>query len=388
MDGRFLGIRIDTFWDSIREGLPAPESPDRPLYLDEMLNRLCDEFLDTYFDYLLDLSDRQIFDRFHEEVRHRHDERPDSGRYRCLTDDELFELYRDEVRTMFSDELRKDHYADVCRNFHNGVRRGILAKLRDRYGDLPLKYPTGDSTPVTSGTPPPVPNRAVTDEGMALVDEYAELTEKIDALKRRTAMLEEKRQEVAGRLYAYSEANVYRVVEGHGYRAEIKLEKRIEMPEDRSVIVERLKRTGEYERLSTVNYSRLRSEISKGEADPEIQRLVRITKVPRITLRRRSDIHPPTRYHTSITCKSVLASWPRRSGPYSRRWSLSSVPMDSRQTSPTKCPRTPWDRTWWTGSARTATRPSTSSGSGIPRNGSPRPCCTCTAFPRPSSATL
>ena len=47
---------------------------------------------------------------------------------------------------------------------------------------------------------------------------------------------------------------------------------------------------GEYDRLSGVNYSKLRSEITNGRADPRIMEKVNVVIVDRIYLRRRDTL--------------------------------------------------------------------------------------------------
>ncbi|MCQ2070402.1 MAG: hypothetical protein MJZ68_04665 [archaeon] len=124
------------------------------------------------------------------------------------------------------------------------------------------------------------------DEGVRLVDEYADLDEKIKALKRRQAMLESQRDDVTRRLIEYSDSTGFMGVKGHTYKALVRHERRVDFPEDKTEIVARLKETGEYDRISMVNYPRLRSDVLKGSADPEIAKMARVTNVDKVFLKR------------------------------------------------------------------------------------------------------
>lgn len=129
----------------------------------------------------------------------------------------------------------------------------------------------------------------VTDEGVSLVDQYAELQEKIDALKRRQKELEIKRDLIGEKLSAYSESKGYMSVVGNEYKALVRTDTKVILPEDKSEIIRTLKKLGKYDELSMVNYPRLRSDISRGVADPIISKMATIERSKHIYLRRRSD---------------------------------------------------------------------------------------------------
>ena len=77
-------------------------------------------------------------------------------------------------------------------------------------------------------------------------------------------------------------------VTGHRCKALVRHERKVELPENKVPIITRLRETGQYDSLSIPNYSRLRSDIAKGSADPEIARLATITDVGKVYLRRSS----------------------------------------------------------------------------------------------------
>ncbi len=126
------------------------------------------------------------------------------------------------------------------------------------------------------------------DDGVRLVDEYSEIQEKIDALKRRQQELEARRDAVGDRIVAFADANGFMAVTGHRCNALVRHERKVELPENKVPIITRLRETGQYDSLSIPNYSRLRSDIAKGSADPEIARLATITDVGKVYLRRSS----------------------------------------------------------------------------------------------------
>ena len=132
------------------------------------------------------------------------------------------------------------------------------------------------------------PSKLSTDEGVRLVDEYVDLQDKIDALKRRQQELEARRDAVGEGIVAYADANGFMSVSGRRAKALVRHERKVELPEDKTEVIETLRRRGLYDDLSMPNYPRLRSDIARGLADPEISRLATITESGKVYLRRKS----------------------------------------------------------------------------------------------------
>lgn len=128
------------------------------------------------------------------------------------------------------------------------------------------------------------------DEGRRMVDEYADLEEKISALKQRLTVLEAKRDVAGRRIVAFADANGFMAVTGSDHKALVRHERKAELPKDKTELVALIRDIGEYERLSGVNYSKLRSEITNGRADPRIMEKVNVVTVDRIYLRRRDTL--------------------------------------------------------------------------------------------------
>ncbi|MBO4569568.1 MAG: hypothetical protein J5674_06465 [Candidatus Methanomethylophilaceae archaeon] len=128
-----------------------------------------------------------------------------------------------------------------------------------------------------------VPDRREVDE---LVAQYADLDEKIVALSSRVEMLKSRRESVKEKIVAYSDSTRCDSVFGDGYVADIRRYKRAELPKDKSAVISRLKETRQYDSISMVNYSRLRSDIVRGIADPEIAKMATITEDVRVRVRR------------------------------------------------------------------------------------------------------
>lgn len=127
------------------------------------------------------------------------------------------------------------------------------------------------------------------DEGVRMADRYAELQEKIDALRERQRMLEAQQKELAREMVEFADAHGYMSLRGTGCKVLVRHERKVELPEDKSAIIARLKETGQYDGLSMVNYPRLRSDIAKGEADPLIMRMATVTDVTKVYVRRAVD---------------------------------------------------------------------------------------------------
>lgn len=128
------------------------------------------------------------------------------------------------------------------------------------------------------------------DEGRGMVDEYADLEEKISALKQRLTVLEAKKDAAGRRIVAFADANGFMAVTGSDHKALVRHERKAELPKDKTELVAIIRDIGEYDRLSGVNYSKLRSEITNGRADPRIMEKVDVVTVDRIYLRRRDTL--------------------------------------------------------------------------------------------------
>ena len=130
------------------------------------------------------------------------------------------------------------------------------------------------------------PSKMSLDEGVRLVDAYAEMQEKIDALRARQRELEARRDAIGESLIAYADANGFMSVKGHGYKALVRHETKAELPEDKTYIIEALRASGLYESRSMPNYPRIRADIAKGVADPRIAGHATVTEVGKVYLRR------------------------------------------------------------------------------------------------------
>ncbi|MCQ2078545.1 MAG: hypothetical protein MJZ38_00585 [archaeon] len=122
--------------------------------------------------------------------------------------------------------------------------------------------------------------------GRELVSQYAEFQEKIDALRQRMEMLEAQRDEVGRRLIDYADSHGYTALTDGTFKATVSHLKKAELPKEKSAVIRRLREIGRLEEMSTVNYSRLRADIVKGIADPDIIAMAVILDVDRVNLRR------------------------------------------------------------------------------------------------------
>ncbi|MBQ9690309.1 MAG: hypothetical protein IJV47_06870 [Candidatus Methanomethylophilaceae archaeon] len=98
-------------------------------------------------------------------------------------------------------------------------------------------------------------------------------------------------------IIAFANANDFLAVTGHEHKVLVRHERKVDLPEDKADLVAALRSKGLYDRISMVNYPRLRSEIAKGDADPDIARMVKITRVDKLYLRRKSERN---RYRLSL----------------------------------------------------------------------------------------
>ncbi len=124
------------------------------------------------------------------------------------------------------------------------------------------------------------------DEGVRLADEYLEIEKKKQALKNRIELLNAEQDLIKAKIVAFSDSNGYMSIKGNNGKLLIRHEKKVELPDDKTEIVERLKITGQYDSLSIPNYPRLRSDIAKGVADPVIIKMANIVGIDKIYIKK------------------------------------------------------------------------------------------------------
>lgn len=177
---------------------------------------------------------------------------------------------------------------------------GILREMTDKRSVLPRESEYCFECPYSKSCPRRLheiflatdPRLMSEDEGVALVDELASLDEKIRALNLRRESLEAKRSAIEAKLVSYSDAKGFMAVCGRTHKALVRHERKVELPADKTELVQHLKDIGKYDAISMVNYPRLRSEIAKGNADPETMRMAEIVPVDKVYLRPRLDQRP------------------------------------------------------------------------------------------------
>lgn len=124
------------------------------------------------------------------------------------------------------------------------------------------------------------------DEGVKLADEYLEIEKKKQALKNRIELLTAEQDQIKAKIVAFSDSNGYMSIKGSDGKLLIRHEKKVELPDDKTKIVERLKTTGQYDSISMPNYPRLRSDIAKGIADPAIVEMANIISIDKIYIKK------------------------------------------------------------------------------------------------------
>ena len=135
---------------------------------------------------------------------------------------------------------------------------------------------------------PEDPDSRSMDEGVRMVDAYRELEEKKRALKDRIAMLEERQRELSESIVGYADGHGYNAVNGSDCYVVVSHQKKVVLPEDKTDVIEHLKRSGSYERYSMVNYPRLRSDIMKGQTDAVLRNMAMVVPDDRLYLKRKS----------------------------------------------------------------------------------------------------
>ena len=145
------------------------------------------------------------------------------------------------------------------------------------------------------------------DEGTALADEYLELEAKKRALRNRIELLDAKQDALKARIVAFSDANGYMALKGTEGKLLVRHERKAELPSDKTALIARLRETGQYDSLSIPNYSRIRSDIVKGTADPEIIAMSNVENIDKIYVKkdRREMPRGSTRWLRNVRLKVV-----------------------------------------------------------------------------------
>jgi hypothetical protein len=120
-------------------------------------------------------------------------------------------------------------------------------------------------------------------EGVQLVDEFSEI-------KMRLVELKEREEELKKKLVEYGKQFDIDAIYGSNKVAKLKEYEKIVMPEDKTQLINLMKKKGIYEEYVTVNYMKLNSSIIKNEVDEDIKKRVDIVKDTKITISKRKDL--------------------------------------------------------------------------------------------------
>ena len=111
-----------------------------------------------------------------------------------------------------------------------------------------------------------------------LIDEY----EKLEGQKKE---IEEKEKELKEKIIELSREKNTEILFGTNKKVSIKEYEKVIYPEDKTPIVELIKKKGLYERFSSINYLKLNQVIIKGEIDSDIIGLTKKEKAFRLSFR-------------------------------------------------------------------------------------------------------
>ena len=111
-----------------------------------------------------------------------------------------------------------------------------------------------------------------------LIDEY----EKLESLRKE---IETKEEELKKKIIAFAQEKNTDILFGNHKKCSIKEYNKIIYPEDKTQIIELLKKKGFYNSYSSINYLKLNSAILKGTVDSEISNLTKKEKAFRLSLR-------------------------------------------------------------------------------------------------------
>ena|SRR3989344_1820826 len=111
-----------------------------------------------------------------------------------------------------------------------------------------------------------------------LIDEY----EKLESQKKE---IEAKEEEVKKKIIELAKEKNTEVLFGTKKKCSIKEYEKIIYPEDKTLILELIKKKGLYDKFSSINYFKLGPAIMKGEIDKEIYDLTKKEKAKRLSFK-------------------------------------------------------------------------------------------------------
>ena len=120
------------------------------------------------------------------------------------------------------------------------------------------------------------------DDGVKLVDSYAELKAKL-------VELQEKEDEFKNKLIAFSKQLDVDVVYGSNMQAKVKEYEKIILPEEKEEFLALMKEKGLYEECSMICHPKIQSKYFRGELHPDIHAKIQKEKDFRISLSKRQD---------------------------------------------------------------------------------------------------
>jgi len=120
------------------------------------------------------------------------------------------------------------------------------------------------------------------DEGVGLVDEFAEVKNKLKEL-------EDKQDELKSSLVEFAKQKGVDVVYGSNMKASIKEFDKIVLPEEKEELIQLMKDKGLWDELAMINFMRLQSKFLKGDLHEDVAGMIERVKDFRVGLSKRKD---------------------------------------------------------------------------------------------------
>jgi len=121
------------------------------------------------------------------------------------------------------------------------------------------------------------------DDGVKLVDNYAELKAKL-------AEIQEKKEDFEIKLIEFSKQFGIDIIYGSNNTAKVKEFEKIILPEDKEELIAIMKDKGVWEEFATLNFMKFQSRYFKGKLHPDINKKIQKEKDFRVSLSKRKDV--------------------------------------------------------------------------------------------------
>jgi putative RecB family exonuclease len=125
-------------------------------------------------------------------------------------------------------------------------------------------------------------NKFKKEDGTRMVDEYSKIVNE-------RKELEKKEEELKEKLIDFAKEFEFENIYGNESVVSVKEFNKVVLPENKEVLIAKLKDIGLWDELSSINFMKLQSMVKKGELSESIKEMLEVAKGWRVSLAKRKD---------------------------------------------------------------------------------------------------